>query len=139
MNQNKEKETEVKITKLKIVVVDDAEFSRTTIVKILEEAGHEVLVQADSAQSALKSPLSAKADLFLIDVVMPEISGIELAKVVREQFENAAMIMMSSLNLEHIVIESIASGAIDFLRKPFTKLELLASVGRVTELKGLRG
>jgi two-component system chemotaxis response regulator CheY len=139
MNQNKEKETEGKITKLKIVVVDDAEFSRTTIVKILEEAGHEVLVQADSAQSALKSPLSAKADLFLIDVVMPEISGIELAKVVREQFENAAMIMMSSLNLEHIVIESIASGAIDFLRKPFTKLELLASVGRVTELKGLRG
>ncbi len=131
--------TEKNPNKLKIVIADDAEFSRSTLTKILEEAGHEVLVQADCAQSALKSPLSSQADLFLIDVVMPEVSGIDLAKVVKEQFENAAIIMMSSLNLEHIVIESIASGAIDFLRKPFTKAELLTSVGRVTELKQLRG
>lgn len=139
MNKVKETNSNAPFIKLNIVIVDDAEFSRTTVAKILEDAGHEVIMQADSAQSALKATQSAQADLFLIDVVMPEVSGIELAKVIKDKFENAAIIMMSSLNLEHIVIESIASGAIDFLRKPFTRQELLASVGRVVELKQMRG
>ena len=122
---------------LSIVVVDDAEFSRKSIAEILESAGHNIIAEASSAEGALKAIQSSGVDLFIIDVVMPEVSGIELAKVINDQFPDSAIIMMSSLNLEHIVIESISNGAIDFLRKPFTKDDLLLSVGRVAQLKDI--
>ena len=130
------KNTETKKNKkFNIVVVDDTELSRSSVSKLLENAGYDVLVEAESAEAALKSLQNNQVDLFLIDVVMPEVSGIELAKLVQEQFEHSAIIMMSSLNMEHIIIESISSGAIDFLKKPFSKQELLLAVQRVEQLK----
>ena len=71
---------------------------------------------------------TSDVNLYLIDVVMPDASGIELAKVISDKNAKASIIMMSSLNMENIVLESISSGAIDFLSKPFNADELIKSV-----------
>ena len=121
---------------LKIAVVDDAEFSRRTVVEILEKEGFDVVGQAGNAEDAIGMISSTKANLFLIDVVMPNISGIELSKKLGEHSNRPiTVIMMSSLDLENIIIESISNGAIDFLAKPFDAETLIKSVSKVgTEL-----
>ena len=118
--------------KIRIVVVDDSEFSRQTTVEILGEAGFDVVGSFGSAEEALQFIKVSEADLYLIDVVMPEMSGIELAKEVSGLMSENRIIMMSSLNTENIVIESISNGAIDFLPKPFEKDDLIRAVQKVT-------
>ena len=119
------------LKKLSIVVVDDADFSRKSIVDLLEEEGYNIVGQACNAAEALQLAHSVNPNCFLIDIVMPEISGLELAKKIAKSTMGIYLILMSSLNTEQIVIESISSGAIDFLQKPFDKNTLLKSVEKV--------
>lgn len=116
---------------LKIAVIDDSEFSRRSIVEILEAEGFNVVGQAGSAEEGISLGATSGADVFIIDVIMPERSGIEMAKVLSEKTMNASIIMMSSLNMESIVIESISSGAIDFLAKPFLPEDLIKAVRKI--------
>jgi two-component system chemotaxis response regulator CheY len=117
---------------IKIVVVDDAEFTRKTVVDILEKSEFDVVGQAGNAEEAIALISTTKANLFLIDVVMPNISGMELSKKLTEVSNRPiSIIMMSSLDLENIIIESISNGAIDFLAKPFDAKTLKRSVLKV--------
>jgi two-component system chemotaxis response regulator CheY len=117
---------------LKIVVVDDSELSRKSMAEILSTNGFNVVGEANSAESALKLSVTTGANLFIIDVVMPEISGIELARFLIEQGKDLYIMMISSLTHESIVIESISNGAVDFLQKPFDPKDLLQSVRKIS-------
>lgn len=128
MSENKERNS-----KLNIVVVDDSDFSRNSVVNILEEEGFNVVGQAASAEDGIALSGTSDANLFLIDVVMPQRSGIELAKILSEKSLGTHIIMMSSLNIQQVVIESISSGALDFLPKPFSREELLKSVEKIDQ------
>lgn len=117
---------------LKILVVDDSDFSRKSIMEILTNHGFNVVGQASSAEEALPLAAQTEANCFLIDIVMPEVSGVELAKSITEQFtKQMYIILMSSLNTESVVIESISAGALDFLHKPFTEDQLLQSIKKI--------
>lgn len=116
---------------VKILVVDDSDLSRRTIVNILEREGFNVVGQASSAEQAMQTAFSTGANVFLLDVVMPEVSGIELAGHIRDNVKEPKIIMMSTLDLESVVIESISTGAIDFLTKPFTEEDLIKSVEKI--------
>jgi DNA-binding NarL/FixJ family response regulator len=120
---------------LKIAVVDDSEFSRKSIIEILEGEGYNIVGQAGSAEEGLSLGGSTGANLFIIDVIMPERSGLEMAKVISEKSMNASIIMISSLNMESIVIESISSGALDFLPKPFSPEDLIKAVEKIQKEK----
>jgi two-component system chemotaxis response regulator CheY len=117
---------------LKILIVDDSEFNRKNMVEILTFEGFNVVGQADSAEDAIQIAHSAKPNLIFIDIVMPEISGLELTKHLQEKGSGEKfIIMMSSLNIESIVIESISNGATDFLQKPFERDDLIKAVEKV--------
>ncbi|MBI2521641.1 MAG: response regulator [Bdellovibrio sp.] len=118
----------------KIVVIDDSDFSRKSIAKILEDAGYNVVGEVSNAEDALKLMQNGPADLYIIDVVMPDVSGLELANKIRENQAQAGLIMMSSLYNDSLVIEAISNGANDFLKKPFRSTELLMSVNRMMQL-----
>ncbi|MDC1173751.1 response regulator [Bacteriovoracaceae bacterium] len=128
MSEKKERNS-----KLNIVVVDDSDFSRNSVVSILEDEGFNVVGQAASAEDGIALSGTTDANLFLIDVVMPQRSGIELAKILSEKSLGTHIIMMSSLNIQQVVIESISSGALDFLPKPFSKEDLLKSVEKIDQ------
>ncbi len=120
-----------KTQELKIAVIDDSEFSRKSIIEILEGEGYNIVGQAGSAEEGLALGATTGTNLFIIDVIMPERSGLEMAKVISEKSMNASIIMMSSLNMESIVIESISNGALDFLPKPFTPQDLIKAVNKI--------
>lgn len=121
--------------KLKILIVDDSDFNRKSMVDILTFEGFNVVGQASSAEDAIQIAHTAKPNLIFIDIVMPEISGLELTKHLQEKGSGEKfIIMMSSLNIESMVIESISNGASDFLQKPFERDDLIKAVEKVERL-----
>ena len=118
---------------LKIVVVEDSNLARKAIIDTLEQEGFEIVGEAPSAEEAMTLLQSSGCNCLIIDIVMPEISGIELAQALNELKNKVTIIMMSSLKQEDIIIESIAVGAVDFLQKPFEKETLIKSVKKAEQ------
>lgn len=123
----------------RILIVDDSDFSRANISKMFDGDKYNIIGECGSAKDAINILKDRKAHLAIIDVVMPEVSGIELAEYISDNFDDTAIIMISSLGQENIIIDSISAGASDYLQKPFTKEELLTSVDKVLEKFDLRG
>ncbi len=115
----------------KVLIIDDSDLSRRTVASILENEGFRVVGQAANAEQGMQQAYSTGANVFLIDVVMPDISGIEVANYIRENIKEPKIIMMSSLDIESVIIESISSGAIDFISKPFEERDLIRAVEKI--------
>ena len=103
------------------------------MIQILEEHEFNVVGHAGSAKECL-AQMSPEINLLIIDVVMPETSGIELTKLINKKMSNTHVIMISSLTQEHILLESISAGAKDFLVKPFKSEDLILSVEKMSEI-----
>jgi len=120
---------------LKILIVDDSNFNRRAMSDILTEEGFNVVGTAASAEEAIQVAHTAKPNLIFVDIVMPDISGLELTKHFQDKGAGEKyIIMMSSLNIESMIIESISQGAIDFLQKPFERDELIKAVEKIERL-----
>lgn len=123
MNQNSE---------TKIVIVDDSDFSRSLIRKMLSEEGFDIVGEANNAEAALLVIKDKKPNIVVTDIVMPEISGIELTEKITQNFDEIAVIVISSLSQEHVILEAIGAGASDFIAKPIQKQQLLDSIQKVS-------
>lgn len=122
-------------TEMKVVIVDDSDFSRSIIKKMLIEEGIDVVGEANSAESALIIIKDKKPDIVITDIVMPEVSGIELTEKITQDFDGISVIVVSSLSQEHIVIEAIGAGASDFIAKPIQKQQLMDSLEKIFNTK----
>lgn len=116
---------------LKVVIVDDSDFSRSIIREMLEEEGVEIIGEAASAEAALLVIKEKKPNVVITDIVMPEISGIELTEKINQNFEDISIIVISSLSQEHVVLEAIGAGASDFIAKPIEKQQLIDSLNKI--------
>lgn len=119
-----------------LLVVDDSDFARAQISGLLKEKGFNVVGEASGAEEALKLIKELKPHLVLTDIVMPNVSGIELAEKISSNFTNVGVIMISSLAHEQVVLEAIAAGAVDFVRKPIDVVQLTEAVEKyLTSIK----
>jgi YesN/AraC family two-component response regulator len=116
-----------------ILLLDDSEFSRQHIIDALAEYGITIAGEANNFQQATKIINSHPINIVIVDVVMPDISGIEFASHVRDHFKNIQVIIISSLQNEHIVLEAIGAGANDFLSKPVKKEHLLMALYKAAQ------
>lgn len=114
----------------KILVVDDAEFLRVRISKILTSNGHEV-IEANNGVNAVQTYMSARPDMVLMDITMPEMDGLAALKAIRAADPKARVVMLTALGQEAIVLEAIKSGARDFIVKPFQPERILSAISRV--------
>jgi two-component system chemotaxis response regulator CheY len=115
----------------RVLIVDDSDFSRNCISQMLDAPRYNIIGEASGAKEAINILKDRKAHIAIIDIVMPDISGIELAEKIKEMFSNTEIIMISSLAQENIVIDAISVGASDFLQKPFTEETLRNSIEKV--------
>ncbi|HXH31615.1 MAG TPA: response regulator [Bacteriovoracaceae bacterium] len=121
----------VDTSKLKIVIVDDSDFSRSIIRGMLEEVGFDVVGEADRADAALVAIREKRPNVVITDIVMPEISGIELTEKISKDFEDVYVIVISSLSQEHVILDAIRAGASDFISKPIQKDQLIDSLEKI--------
>lgn len=118
----------------KILVADDSETYLRIIQQIFEIVGYQYeIIFARNGRSACQQALLHKPDLILLDVIMPEVNGIEAAKYLREnpKTSDIPIIMLSSTESLKAAYEV---GANDFISKPFNQYELLIKVRSAIDL-----
>ncbi len=115
----------------RILIVDDAAFMRMMLKDILGKNGHEILGEAANGAEAVKKYRELKPDLVTLDIIMPEVGGIEALKQIMSEHPNANVVMCSALGQEAMVKEALAAGARDFIVKPFQKDKVLEVVSKV--------
>jgi two-component system nitrogen regulation response regulator NtrX len=107
-----------------ILVVDNEEIIRKMLIRMLQSDGHEIS-QADGATQA-KAILECKAvDLILMDIYMPEMNGLALMKSINETYAGIQTILISGRHSMDAEEAAKRFGAYTFLKKPFTRSELL--------------
>jgi two-component system chemotaxis response regulator CheB len=107
--------------KAKIIVVDDSAISRAILSKAIEKIEDaECVATAASGKIALAKVQSLKPDVAIIDVMMPEMDGVETLSRLKEILPSLQIIMMSSFDMENvkITLKSLHLGALDFISKP---------------------
>lgn len=114
----------------KILVVDDAEFLRVRISKMLNSEGHEV-IEADNGLNAVNTYKASKPDVVLMDITMPEMDGLSALKEIRAFDTDARVVMLTALGQESVVLEAIKSGAKDFVVKPFETDRVLGALNKL--------
>jgi DNA-binding response OmpR family regulator len=113
--------------KQRILVVED-ENQIAKILKIeLEFEGYEVLVAHDG-KSGLQAALMEKLDLILLDVMLPELNGLEVLRRIRKENERIPILLLTARNLTMDKVTGLDLGANDYITKPFEMEELLARV-----------
>lgn len=120
--------------KYKVIVVDDSKFSTKLIGEIIESDEHlELSSLFNEPEESISYCERNPVDVAIVDVVMPNISGIELAQKINKVSPETQIIMISSLNNERVIIDSIAAGASDFVQKPFSSKYLLTCIHKSIE------
>ncbi|NLP34592.1 MAG: response regulator [Clostridiales bacterium] len=111
-----------------ILICDDAAFMRMMIKDILTKNGYNIAGEAENGLKAVEKYTETKPDLVMMDITMPEMDGIQALKKIKEVDPNANIIMCSAMGQQAMVIESIQSGAKDFIVKPFQSDRVLEAV-----------
>ena len=91
--------------------------------------------EASNGREAVERFIELSPDLITMDIVMPELDGIEATREILSRDPSATIVMCSALGQEALVIESIAAGARDFIVKPFTPEKVLKVVRNVLKAK----
>ena len=121
---------------LNIVVIDSSDYYRKMIVKTLEESSFNVVGSAVDFKKIAEILGSNIANLFIIEMLMPDVSGIEMARFIADKKKNISIVMMSSIESDDFVVESVKIGIADYLKKPFKSEDLLSSMERVEKRMG---
>ncbi|TFG07901.1 MAG: response regulator [Promethearchaeota archaeon] len=118
--------------KKKVLIVDDALFTRNMLKNILNKTGYcEVVGEAENGIQAVELYKKLKPDLVTMDLVMPEQGGIEATEELIKTDPKALIVVVSALGQEALVLEAAKKGAKDFIQKPFKKEQILEVMERI--------
>ena len=125
-------------TPAKILVVDDTPRNVKLLADLLAVKGYGVIT-AVSGQEALAQIEAERPDLILLDIVMPEMSGYEVCRMIRENPATTMLpvVLVTALDPAEERVKGIEAGADDFLTKPINQAELLARVKSLLRIKQL--
>jgi sigma-B regulation protein RsbU (phosphoserine phosphatase) len=124
----------------RLLVVDDNEDNRYTLILRLELEGYQDISVADDGEAAIELLRTQEFDLVLLDVMMPKLDGYQVLERLKAEgrLHDIPVIMISALNEIESVVRCIELGAVDYLSKPFDPVLLKARVGASLEKKRLR-
>ena len=115
----------------RILIVDDAIFMRASLKKLWTEKGYTVCGEAGDGKEAIAKFQELKPDVTILDITMPEMSGIEALRCIKELDPSAKTIICSAMGQQAQLAQAIQYGAKDFVVKPFQEDRLLAAVAKV--------
>ena len=123
---------------IKVLIVDDAMFMRNMIAEIFngkkyKEEDYQVVGEAENGIEAVEKYKEHNPDIVTMDIVMPEMTGIEALKEIMGMDSGANVIMCSALGQDSLVMEALDAGAKDFIVKPFQPEKVLDVVIRILD------
>ena len=126
--------TKEKTKPFTVLVVDDEDYITAFIRIKLKVSGYNILT-AGNALTALKLLKKHTIDLAIVDIMMPEVNGLELIKQMRV-FTQIPVIVLTAMNSIDIKLQSLSIGADDFITKPFDPDELVARIEGIRRRSG---
>lgn len=114
-----------------VMIVDDVPFVRKTLSEILTAAHFTVVAEAADGKEAIEHYIKLQPDLVTMDVVMPNMSGIEATRKLVKADKNAKIVMVSAMGQESLIMEAINAGAKDYVLKPFDAEEIVKTLEHV--------
>jgi DNA-binding response OmpR family regulator len=121
----------------RVMVVDDDVTVREVVVTYLRAAGYDVGEAADG-ESALAELREQRADLIVLDLMLPGIDGLEVCRRIRAKDDDVPVIMLTALGSESDRVIGLERGADDYVTKPFSPRELVLRVDSVLRRAGER-
>ena len=118
-----------------ILIIDDAAFSRRMIRKALQAEGYEIL-EATNGGEGLEMAHSHNPDLILTDLLMPDINGFELLKILKEQGLKIPTLIITADIQESTRQQGLELGALEFINKPPKAEELSHIIQEFFQTKG---
>lgn len=115
-------------TAAKILLADDSAFMRKVLIDILSSEGLKNFTEVENGQQAIDKIKSDKPDLVLLDVIMPEVDGLEVLKQVGK---DTKIIIVSAVGQEQMIAEAKQNGAVGYIVKPFDRSQVLEEVKKV--------
>jgi DNA-binding response OmpR family regulator len=110
-----------------VLIVEDEPEMAKLLSRGLEEEQFQVSLARDG-QSALEMSTSKPFDVILLDVMLPKVNGLEVAKQLRGREQETPVLMLTARDSLHDIVKGLDAGADDYLTKPFSFLELLARI-----------
>lgn len=114
----------------RIMVVDDAQFMRMRVSKLLIEHGYEV-IEAIDGEMAVQTYRSVNPDAVLMDITMPHKDGLTALAEICHFDPQAKVIMLTALGQQPLVLQALQIGAKDFLVKPYDPERILKTLQKV--------
>jgi two-component system, chemotaxis family, chemotaxis protein CheY len=119
------------------LVVDDSQFMRKQVARIIIQIGGKVIGEAENGQAAVESYEKERPDVVTMDITMPEMNGIAALRKIRELDKEAVVIMLTAIGHDTMVKQSIFLGAKHYIVKPFKPTSAANTI--VTVLKKIGG
>lgn len=115
---------------MKILVVDDEPVNRFLLLNMLQEEGYQEVFEAENGQQALSMAKDICPDIVLLDIIMPDISGFEVAPQIKEMAGDTHLpiIFITALDDQESMSQGLSCGGDDFVHKPFNKVILSAKI-----------
>jgi len=125
-----------KNSKHRILIVDDAAFTRNMLKNIINKIEQiEVIGEASNGVEAISLYKKLTPDLVTMDLVMPEKGGIEATEEILKINPKALIVVVSALGQEALVLEAAKKGAKDFIQKPFKSEQIIEVMDRILKNK----
>lgn len=116
----------------RVLIVDDAKFMRHMIKNILVDLGCEIVGEAGDGSEARDLYQQLKPDVVTMDIVMPNRTGIDALRDIREIDPHAKVVMITAIDQRERLMEALKLGAVDYVVKPFEKDRVKEAMSRVT-------
>jgi two-component system, chemotaxis family, chemotaxis protein CheY len=126
------------VNKVKVLAVDDSKTMLAMLSAQLRDSNFDVIATASSGLEAVEKFKDLKPQLVLLDVVMPEVTGVDTLQRLLEVDTAACVVMVSSIGTETTVQECLRKGAKSFLQKPLQKDNVLALLNKVCQEAGVK-
>lgn len=119
---------------MRLLIVDDSKLLRKKLRDELEKLGCEV-IEASNGKEAITLDLEHEPDGIILDIVMPEVGGIEALQTIREVTPYVPVVMLSSAGTPQKLMQTLKMGAIDFIQKPYTHEQIVRAVETIRRIR----
>ncbi|MFL5318634.1 MAG: sigma-54-dependent transcriptional regulator [Myxococcaceae bacterium] len=122
----------------RILVVDDDRVVLRAVSEILKRSGHQVIA-IDDAVEGLAASKDPSIDVAVIDIKMPNLSGMDLLRAIKQSRPDVEVVMMTAFATVETAVEAVKAGAYDYMTKPFSNIdEVSLTVAKAAERKALK-
>jgi two-component system chemotaxis response regulator CheY len=116
---------------VRALIVDDSEYMRKMLKKILTSAGCEVVGEAEEGTQSIEMYKKLRPDLVTMDIVMRGMNGIDAVRGIMKEDLNATILMVTAMGQEELMNEAKKAGAKGYIIKPFRSAQVIQEIKRV--------